>query len=482
MSARQEQSPRDAETAAGPELAARLRALPSVDEVLRSPAGAGLLARHPRWAVVEAVRSEIAAGRARLLRDASGAPPDLDTAALERRIAALQLPHLRRVLNATGVVLHTNLGRAPLARRALERATAVATGYSTLELDPRTRARGSRHDAVRELLCQLTGAEAAAVVNNNAGAVLVALAALAAGREAVVSRGELVEIGGGFRVPDVMRSSGVRLVEVGTTNKTRLDDYLEVLGPDTALLLKVHRSNFAVVGFTEEASVAELARAARRSGLPLMVDLGSGSFVQTGDLGLPAEPTVQDTVAAGADLVTFSGDKLLGGPQAGILVGRQASVAAVAEHPMMRALRPDKLTLAALEATLEIYRDGNAREEIPTLRMLGLPDAELQRRAEALLGTLQAAGPALTARMVRLRSAVGGGALPLAEPETWAVGLRHRQLDAEEMAARLGASDPPLVGRISGDELLLDVRTLDGDDLAAAGEVATRALAGKVRA
>jgi L-seryl-tRNA(Ser) seleniumtransferase len=356
---------------------------------------------------------------------------------------------LRPVVNATGVVLHTNLGRAPLAAAAIERIAAVARGYSNLEYRLDAKQRGSRHDHVRALLCELTGAEEALVVNNCAAAVLLALSGLAAGKGVVVSRGELVEIGGSFRVPDVMRASGARLIEVGTTNRTHLNDYCV---DDAALLLKVHRSNFAVVGFTSEVSVAELITLKK----PVMVDLGSGGLVEL-RLENADEPTVQSLVKAGADVVTFSGDKLLGGPQAGILVGKRAAIEPLRTHPLLRALRPDKLTLAALEATLQLYRDGS--RDIPALAMLTATEPQLQARAEKLCAACVAARPDLHFGTMRVRSAVGGGSLPLCEPWSWAVSVDGH---AEAVEAALRGHD--IVARIADDRLLLDVRTLmDGD-------------------
>jgi L-seryl-tRNA(Ser) seleniumtransferase len=461
-----------------------LRRLPSVDEVLRADGVAGLLRRLPRWAVVEAVRAELEAHR-RLWRTtpvadsaASGELRDPASPLASERIAVaaetLARPHLRRVVNATGVVLHTNLGRAPLSTRAIERIGLVASGYSTLEYDPERRGRGLRHRHVEDHLCALTGAEAAVVVNNNAGAVLLALSALAAGRRVVVSRGELVEIGGGFRVPDVMRASGASLVEVGTTNRTRLDDYVAVADAETALFLKVHRSNFAIVGFTEECSVTALAHAARERGLPLLVDLGSGALIALGSLGAaassgaPAEPTVGELIRQGADLVTFSGDKLLGGPQAGIIVGRHELVARIAQHPLMRALRPDKLTLAALEATLESHREGTAVAEIPALRMLTASLEALALRKDALLASVasgEGASPRLRLGARQRRSAVGGGALPTTELETWLVTLRHDALSPDALAARLLEAEVPIVVRISEGEVWLDVRTIADEEI-----------------
>jgi L-seryl-tRNA(Ser) seleniumtransferase len=431
--------------------------------------------------VVGAARSQIEQHRQRLMENASSAAPPEEAERLEPGLAEavvrqLAAPSLRRVLNATGVVLHTNLGRAPLSARAIDRIAEVARGYSTLEYDPRRRERGARHDHVREHLCALTGAQAALVVNNNAGAVLLALGALAAGREVVVSRGELVEIGGGFRVPDVMRASGATLVEVGTTNRTRLDDYLGALRAETALFLKVHRSNFAVVGFTEETSIEALSNAARPRGLPLMVDLGSGALTDLAALGLPGEPTVAAVLAAGADLVTFSGDKLLGGPQAGILLGGEETITRIGRHPLARALRPDKLTLAALEATLEAYREETAATEIPTLAMLAAPLSALEARAQRLATAIKAAAPSLAVSVRRQRSAVGGGALPLAEPETCAVALGHPTLSAERLAQRLAEGAPPLVARIAREELILDVRTLADAELAEAAALLAAAV------
>jgi L-seryl-tRNA(Ser) seleniumtransferase len=450
-----------------PDVNAALRRLPKVDEVLDSPSLRGLLARAPRWAVVAAVRGEIDRLRARLLSETEpGSPPvvaapTVDAAAVEARVADLCRPSLRPVLNATGVVLHTNLGRAPLAASAIERVAAIARGYSNLEYRLDERRRGSRHDHVRALVAELCGAEDALVVNNCAAAVLLSLAALAAGREVVVSRGELVEIGGSFRVPDVMRASGARLVEVGTTNRTHRRDYQQAMGDATALLLKVHRSNFAVVGFVAEVEPNELAELAHARGLYAMVDLGSGALVdlRARGLGVPSpsvEPTVAELIASGVDLVTFSGDKLLGGPQAGLLVGRRAALEACRAHPLLRALRPDKLTLAALEATLELYRDGRSAE-LPSLAMLTTPEPELEARARRLHAA-SGASPGL--EVVRVRSAVGGGALPLCEPWSWAVAITHPRLGADALDERLRQNDPPLVGRIADDRLLLDVRTL----------------------
>ena len=447
-------------------MAADPRELPKVDDVLRrAEVSASPL---PRWALVEAVRREIGERR-RALLGGTGVDASVASADILRRAGELVKPSLRPVVNGTGVVLHTNLGRAPLAGRAVDRVAAVARGYSNLEYELDERARGSRHGHVAGLLCELAGAEEALAVNNGAAAVLVALAAIAAGREVVVSRGELIEIGGGFRVPDVMRASGARLVEVGTTNKTHRGDYQAVLGVDTALFLKVHRSNFAMLGFVEEVGVAELAALGGARGVPVMVDLGSGAFVDPSTLGpeLPGEPTVSAAVRAGAAIVTFSGDKLLGGPQAGLIVGTAAALAPIRKHPLMRALRPDKMTLAALEATLELYRDGTAAAAVPALAMLALPLSALEERARRLAS---AVGPGVD--VIEVRSAVGGGALPLAEPPSFAVAA------PEGIDAALRGGHPPIVGRIAGDRLLLDVRTIADEDFAAVAAAVRQALGG----
>jgi L-seryl-tRNA(Ser) seleniumtransferase len=362
------------------------------------------------------------------------------------------------VLNATGVIVHTNLGRAPLAPAALARAVDVGGSYSNLELDLESGTRGSRQAHVAAALARLTGAEAALVVNNNAAAVLLALAALAEGREAVVSRGELLEIGDGFRIPDVLARSGARMVEVGTTNRTRAADYEHAIGPDTALLLRVHQSNFRIVGFTEIPTTEELAAVARAAGLVLVDDLGSGSLADVGD-----EPTAASSLAAGADLVCFSGDKLLGGPQAGIVVGRADLVERLRRHPLQRALRADKLTLAALEGTLALHEDPErARREIPVLRMLDEPVEQVRERAERLAGLIGGEVEETVAR-------VGGGALPLAELPSAACAIE------ESLAALLRVGDPPVIGIVRDGRLLLDARTLSDAEVDEAARAVLRA-------
>jgi L-seryl-tRNA(Ser) seleniumtransferase len=426
-----------------------LRDLPSVDELARE-AGDPLAVDAAR-AVIDRAREEIQAGVD---------PGDL-TARLRGELADTRQPRLQGVLNATGVVVHTNLGRAPLAGEAIERVLEIARGYSNLEYDLAEGARGSRQDHLAAILRRLTGAEAALVVNNNAAAVLLALAALAEGREVVVSRGELIEIGDGFRIPDVLARSGARLVEVGTTNRTRAADYERAIGPETAVLLRVHQSNFRVVGFEERPRLEEVAAVARLHDLPLVDDLGSGHVLASNRLLLgQEEPTVRESLAAGADLVCFSGDKLLGGPQAGIVLGRSDLVERLRRHPLQRALRIDKLSLAALEGTLLLQLE--APERIPVLRMLTQKPEELRERAERLAA---ATGGEVEETVGR----VGGGALPLAELPSFACALE------ESLAAPLRASEPPVVGVVRDGRLLLDCLTLTDEEAELAAATVGRA-------
>ena len=415
----------------------RLRDLPSVDELAR---------RSNDPLAVEAARTVVARAREQIQRGDD--PGDL-AAQLQAEITSARAPHLRRVINATGVIVHTNLGRAPLAEAALDRVREIARGYSNLEYDLAAGGRGSRQDHVAGILRRLTGAEAGLVVNNNAAAVMLALAALAEGREVLVSRGELIEIGDGFRIPDVLERSGAHLLEVGTTNRTRAADYETAIGPETAVLLRVHQSNFRVIGFTERPSLQELADVARRHGLPLVDDLGSGALMDIGD-----EPTARASLAAGADLVCFSGDKLLGGPQAGIVVGRADLVEQLRRHPLQRALRADKLTLAALEGTLALAVD--APDEIPVLRMLREPVETVRARAERLASALGGEVEETVAR-------AGGGSLPLTELPSFACGVE------EELAGKLRTGDPPVIAVVRDGRTLLDCRTLTDSE---AGEVA----------
>ena len=424
-------------------------------------AGDGRLAgAAPRPLLVSAARSALARAREEL--QAGAEPGDL-VERVESELAAARGARLRRAINATGVIIHTNLGRAPLAREALERVNAVAGGYSNLEYDLGEGGRGSRQDHAAPILRRLTGAEAALVVNNNAAAVLLALAALAEGREVLVSRGELIEIGDGFRIPDVLARSGARLREVGTTNRTRAGDYDRAIGPETALLLRVHQSNFRLVGFTEQPRLADLVRVARAHGLPLVDVLGSGALFVSSSLLLGDEPTARESLEAGADLVCFSGDKLLGGPQAGIIVGRAELVERLRRHPLQRALRADKLTLAALEATLALYLDPElAAREVPVLRMLAEPVETVRARAQRLASLVGGDVEPTVGR-------VGGGALPLTELPSFACAVE------EELASRLRETEPPVISVVRDGRCLLDCRTLrdeELDDVAAAVEAA----------
>ena len=422
------------------------RKLPAVDALLEGPGLAPLLASHPRGLVVRAVRETVDAARAN-----GGTPPAEGwEAAIGAAVARRAAPSLAPVINATGVVLHTNLGRAPLAPAAITALSNIAAGYSALEYDLGRGARGSRHAHCRDLLVELTGAPDALVVNNAAGAVLLALSALARGGAAIVSRGELVEIGGAFRIPDIMARSGAELLEVGTTNRTNRKDYENALTADSRLLLKVHRSNFQVTGFTEEVAAAELAALAHARKVPFLYDVGSGLLLDLAPWGLTGEPTVADAVASAADLITFSGDKLLGGPQAGILLGSETAIAACRADPIARTVRADKLTLAALEATLALYRDPDtARREVPVLRMLTEDLENLKRRAEALKDGVK------NAAVIEGESEVGGGSFPGATLKTWLVSLPD-----ERLATRLRANDPPIIARVADGRTLLDPRTI----------------------
>jgi L-seryl-tRNA(Ser) seleniumtransferase len=419
---------------------------------------------------VRAARGAIEAWRERLSSGDEREAPALGELVREatERLAEAARPSLRRVINATGVIVHTNLGRAPLADAAADAAAAAGRGYSNLEYDLGRGERGSRQAHVEELLCELTGAEAALVVNNCAAAVLLAAAALAAGRELIVSRGQLVEIGGSFRVPDVVAQSGARLVEVGTTNRTRLSDYERAIGPDSAAAMRAHQSNFRTVGFTEEPSIEELCAL----GVPVIDDVGSGALAERVP-ELADEPPVRRSVAAGCAVTCFSGDKLLGGPQAGLMVGKSGAIEQCRRHPLARALRIDKMSLAALEATLRLYRDpAAAARELPILRMLTAGEEELGARAERMRAMLAAAG--VDARVMRAPAKVGGGALPLLELNGPVCALDPAPLGLEELARRLRLGDPPVVGRARQGWLLLDPRTL-GDaeaEAAASGVIA----------
>jgi L-seryl-tRNA(Ser) seleniumtransferase len=460
---------------AGEDVNRRLRGLPSVEEL------AARLDDVPRALAVESARAAIARQRERMLDGATPeprkpAPPSAEDLAADARdlAASAARPSLRPILNATGVIVHTNLGRAPLAPAALDAAASVGGGYSTLEYDLETGTRGSRQEHVEGLVRELTGAEAALVVNNCAAATLLAVTATAAGKEIVVSRGQLVEIGGSFRIPDVVEASGARLVAVGTTNRTRLADYERAIGPETGAILRVHPSNFRTVGFVEEVEIEELCELGRRAEVPVLDDAGSGALLDD-IVALGDEPDVRRSVAAGCALVCFSGDKLLGGPQAGLIAGTTAALERCRRHPLARALRIDKLSLAALEATLRLLRDPeSAARELPVLRMLRADEEVLGARAERMRDVLVAAG--VDARVERSAARVGGGALPLLELEGPACVVAPPG-GPDELAARLRRADPPVIGRIADGQLVLDPRTLDDEQ----ADAVARAVAAAIR-
>jgi L-seryl-tRNA(Ser) seleniumtransferase len=462
-----------------------LRHIPSIEILLQRDALRQAAAREGHDAVVRAVRQSADALRDQLRGGTAGAPatPEAQAEWVEHQalavLSARLQPSLRRVINATGVLLHTNLGRAPVPGDALRHAADVGSGYTNLEYDLAAGARGHRHVHAERLLVELTGAEAALVVNNNAAATLLVLASLAAGREVVVSRGELVEIGGGFRVPDVMAQSGAQLREVGTTNRTRVNDYAAAISDRTALILRVHPSNFRIDGFTERPSLDDLVALGRRLQVPVFEDLGSGWLGLDGVETPPSladEPSVRASIAAGADLVAFSGDKLLGGPQAGIVVGRRDAVDRARRHPVMRALRADKVTYALLEATLALWAQPARRDGIPFYRMLTLPPDEIDRRAQALASRL--AGIAgVRARVIDGASTTGGGSAPESRLPTRLVAITAGALSPASLDARLRAGHPPVVARIQDDELLIDLRTVDpAEDDSVASAVTTAAL------
>ena len=443
-----------------------LRQIPGVDATLQMDAVQNALSLHPRKLVLDAVREVLDETR-KLILQSPGSFSAIDPEELARSIAQradrLAAFTLRPVVNATGIVIHTNLGRSILPEDAIARLLTVCGGYNNLEYDLELGERGSRHDHAEAILRELTGAEAALVVNNNAGAVFLVLNTLARGREVVVSRGQLVEIGGSFRIPDVMSSSGAILREVGTTNRTHLKDYVSAINDQTALLMKVHTSNFRIIGFTKEVRLNELVNLGRDRGLPVVEDLGSGCFVNLERFGLQGEATVQETVRAGADLVTFSGDKLLGGPQAGIIVGRTDLIQRCRQNPITRALRVDKMTLAALETTLRLYRDERqAFEKIPTLKMLAVSLDELKSRAEELASSIQRAGQngGFRIEVRRSFSQVGGGSLPAQDLPTFVVTVRSDALSPDKIEEFLRRNDPPIIGRIESDHFIMDVRTL----------------------
>jgi len=435
-----------------------LRALPSVHRLLEEEPATGLIRAHGRPLVRLAVQRVLDEER----RGGAKAEPQARWARIEATIRGLRQPRLRPVVNATGVILHTNLGRAPLAAAAAEAAARIAGRYSTLEFDPQTGRRGKRHDLVAQTLSYLTGAQSAAVVNNCAAAVLLMLTALARGKEVMVARGELVEIGGGFRMPEIMRLSGARMVEVGTTNRTRAEDYAAAITAKTVAIMKVHASNFQVVGFTESVELKPLASLARQRHLLLLHDLGSGSLVETAAYGLAEEPRIQDSLQSGVDLVAASADKMLGGPQAGLLLGRTELVERVMKHPLARAVRVDKLTIAALTATLDLYLTQSFRE-LPVWEMMAATPASVASRARAWQSRLSELGAVVD--VAPGESAVGGGSLPGERLPTSLVVITPPRGSAADLLRRLREHEPPVIGRIEQERVLLDPRTvLAGED------------------
>lgn len=450
----------------------QLKRLPGIDRILEFGAEGGHFEAIPKSVLIPAIRAVVDTLRTRIieseipLNDDSFARGAL-VAEVKARAARTMAPKLKRTVNATGVVVHTNLGRSLLSPRVLEHLNSIAGRYSNLEFNLEKGRRGSRYSAVEEILCELSGAKAAMVVNNNAGAVLLCLDTLAAGREVIVSRGELVEIGGAFRIPDVMAKSGAILKEVGTTNRTHPQDYQNAIGDRTGLLLKAHTSNYSIIGFTAAVSLSELVSIGRRNHLPVMEDLGSGTLVDFSRYGLLKEPTVQESLSAGVDVVTFSGDKLLGGPQAGIILGDRPCIDRIKANPLTRALRIDKMTLAALEGTLQLYRDERqAIQHIPTLRMLTLPMAAIQARAEELKSRIErVSGERLKVEKLDLSSKAGGGSLPMLDLPSCCLGVTVDKMSANAVERWMRNHSPPIIGRIENDRFIMDPRTLQAEEI-----------------
>jgi L-seryl-tRNA(Ser) seleniumtransferase len=447
----------------------RLKQLPKVDRILEWPEIAALRAEYDRPELLNAIRTALEQARDDVKRGDFAVDGMVEnmTSRIISELLQRSTPSLRPVVNGTGVVVHTNLGRSPLADEAEKAIHTVSAGYSNLEYDLVSGERGSRYVHVENLICELTGAESALVVNNNAAAVILALSSLAQGREVIVSRGELVEIGGSFRIPDVMRQSGARMVEVGTTNRTHIRDYLTAITDATALLLKIHTSNFAIVGFTADASVAEMASLGQSTGIPVMLDAGSGCLVDLSPYGIGGEPTVRQYLEAGADMVTFSGDKLLGGPQAGLIAGKRRYIEPLKRHPLLRALRMDKLNLAALEATLRLYRDERrALSSIPTLRMLTMSADELVKRAGSISRKLRKTLPTSVTLVTHPgESSAGGGSFPLLQLPTTLIEVRIAGLAPQQIEEALRLAAVPVIGRIHRARFLLDVRTILDRDI-----------------
>jgi L-seryl-tRNA(Ser) seleniumtransferase len=448
-----------------------LRSLPAVDELLQQKAISDAVEIHPRTLVVRAIRNVLDRNRQAVLRgevvfDSEEFRQDTLVNEILEELEELASFTLRRVVNGTGIIVHTNLGRSLLCQDALDRLQLMGSGYSNLEYDLAGGTRGSRYVHAEEILCEITGAEAALVVNNNAGAVVLVLNTLAQGREVVVSRGQLVEIGGSFRIPDIMARSGAVLRDVGCTNRTHLNDYEAAIGAETALLLDVHASNYQIIGFTAEVSLKELVELGRKHEIAVMQDLGSGCFVDVTRFGLQGEPLVQDSVRSGAEVITFSGDKLLGGPQAGIILGKKELIAQLRRNPLTRALRVDKLTLAALEATLRLYRDQEiAIQAIPTLKMIATDLKTLQERAQALVEALRSSIPeSIEVGVMDGFSMVGGGALPAQNLPTKLVAMSSAEMSAARLEALFRRFTTPIIGRVEQELFLLDVRTLQPGD------------------
>lgn len=440
------------------------RNLPAVNEVLEVPALADLVRQQPHDLVVAAVREELADIRGKLADagsiDGLASAESVATRVANRLGRELQ-PKLRPVINATGIVLHTNLGRAPTALAAAQSALQAAHGYLNLELDLETGKRSSRQNAIREWVCRLTGAASATAVNNNAAATVIVLRAICAGKEVIISRGQLIEIGGSFRIPDIMAVSGAALREVGTTNITRLADFERAISPATGALMQVHTSNYRISGFTKSVSLADLVALGKKQGLPVIDDIGSGALIDFSRFGFQGEPTARESIAAGADLVLFSGDKLLGGPQAGIIAGRKDLIQRIEKDPLMRAFRLDKMTLAALETTLRLYLDEEvALQHVPVLRMLNTPLTELQQRAEALAVRLREIDGVAGVRVCQDEAFVGGGSLPDQALKTWVLEVEPRHQSDADFAHRLRTGTPAVVARLRNDKLLLDLRTV----------------------
>jgi L-seryl-tRNA(Ser) seleniumtransferase len=440
------------------------RKLPSVNQLLESPQLKQMVETVNHSVVVDGVRSFLDDLREQVSTESgevSIPTPSEIADKIANWLKTEEKPYLRPVINGTGIILHTGLGRAPLAKSAIESVQSISEGYASVEVDVRTGERGQRIKSVEKLLCELTGAEAAAVVNNNAAATMLALSALAEGQEVIVSRGQLIEIGGSYRLPDVMECSGAKLREVGTTNKTHLFDYQRAINEETGALLKVHPSNFEVVGFTKTVSTKEMVTLAAEHGLPVIDDVGSGALIDFSEFGLMDEPVVSQSIKDGADVVLFSGDKLIGGPQCGIIIGKKKYIDTILSNPLMRAMRVDKMTLAALSATLRIYRDEDrARTEIPILRMLSMPKENLKLRAEKVVAQLSHLAELETCEAVEADSMLGGGSLPTQKLSTWCVALTPKTHSVDSLSAGLRNSEPSVIGRVQKERYYLDMRTV----------------------